>query len=137
LRALYNIVLTEDMNLDTLMVDKPKSSSSSCQSRQEVQEDTVDLAVRIASERYGRCSYAERVVYFGTLSIPVSVFENGEEAVERYVNVEMFNLDVEYGDTDHEDYSMNSEEVNQDDMMDVIYDALRLYELQCGEDDDE
>jgi hypothetical protein len=97
---------------------------------------TIRVAGSIDGHTYGSCSYTESWTVRGHVDVPLSVFEEGEDAVRNYVEEEFRdNGDRNYGEYEYADHESDNDEVN--DIYIDVADAMEVYEQLTAEEEEE
>lgn len=71
-----------------------------------------------------------------TVEVPLSVFEEGEDAVRDYVDEEVRECDPDYGDSDYDSSEDDGIEIEED-LDDLMAEAEEMIRIRDGEDEDE
>jgi hypothetical protein len=71
----------------------------------------------------------------GGVDVPLSVWEDGAEAVRDYVEAELEDYDPDYGDTDYGDFNTDGFEFESD-MEDLMERADRMIRERDGDSDE-
>lgn len=95
-------------------------------------EDTRPIDVEICEADHGTMSYTQEITWSGEMDIPVSIIEDGEDAVQDYIYDHYYDLNCDYGDIDYGDSESDMTEVN-----DSTYNIDQLIEDYEDEQEDE
>jgi len=97
---------------------------------------TIRVQGSINGHTSGSCSYTENWSISGNVSVPLSVFEDGEDAVRDYVEDELRdNGDRNYGEYEYNDHNSDGDEIDDTDI-DLDY-AMEEYERITAEENEE
>jgi hypothetical protein len=100
-------------------------------------EQTILVQGSINGHTYGSCSYTENWSISGNVRVPLSVFEDGEDAVRDYVEDELRDRDGDrnYGEYEYNDHHSDGDEIDDTDI-DLDY-AMEEYERITAEENEE